>query len=38
MPLPDYAVRACEENGVVLEQTFQRDGWNADRSSVEGGI
>lgn len=38
MPLPDYAVRACEENGVVLEQTFQRDGWNEDRSSVEGGI
>ena len=38
MPLPDYAVRACQENGVVLEQTFQRDGWNEDRSSAEGGI
>ena len=30
MPLPNYAVEQAAASGHVLEQTWHREGWNAD--------
>lgn len=36
MPIPNYAVEQAAADGIVLEQTYERSGWDEDKNAAGG--